>query len=158
MNNQRHISAPNDIYLNSSDTYSRTFQDREKSDFLTTEQLYNAVFENAFHAMYIGSGDGKIIKFNGKLATLFEYPRWEMTQNDSSDLFDIYEKAFIDFLNQRKKEGIAKAEITGIKKSGETFPCRISSVIYHTDDGLRRSMNTIVNISKNPEARWNIAG
>lgn len=158
MNNQRLISPPNNIYLNPSDTYSTTFQEREKSDFLTTEQLYNAVFKNAFHAMYIGSGDGRIIKFNKKLAMLFEYPQWEMAQNNSSDLFDIYEKSFIDFLDQRKKEGIAKAEITGIKKSGETFPCRISSVIYQTDDGLKRYMNTIVNISKDPAARWNIAG
>jgi len=90
--------------------------------------------------------------------TLFEYSQWEMAQNNYSDLFDIYEKSFIDFLDQRKKEGIAKAEITGIKRSGETFPCRISSVIYYTDAGLKRSMNTIVNISKNIEARWNIAG
>lgn len=158
MNNQHFISAPNDIYLNSSNSYSRTFQEQEKSDFLTTEQLYNAVFENAFHAMYIGSGAGRIIRFNEKLATLFEYSQWEMTQNSSSDLFDIYEKSFIDFSDQRKREGIAKAEITGIKKTGETFPCRISSVIYETDDGLKRSMNTIVNLSENLAARWSIAG
>ena len=158
MNNQRLSSATNDIYLNSSNTYFTSVQEGEKTDFLTTEQLYNAVFENAFHAMYIGSGDGRIIRFNEKLPMLFEYSQWEMTQNNSSDLFDVYEKTFIDFLNQRKKDGIAKAEITGIKKSGETFPCRISSVIYHTDDGLKRSMNTIVNISQNFVARWNIAG
>jgi PAS domain S-box-containing protein len=158
MNNQRLISPTKDIYLNSSTTYSTTFEEREKTDFLTTEQLYNAVFENAFHAMYIGNADGRIIKFNEKLMTLFEYSQWEMAQNNYSDLFDIYEKSFIDFLDQRKKEGIAKAEITGIKRSGETFPCRISSVIYYTDAGLKRSMNTIVNISKNIEARWNIAG
>jgi PAS domain S-box-containing protein len=158
MNNQLLISATNDIYLNSSDSFPTTFQQRKKSDFLTTEQLYNAVFENAFHAMYIGSGDGKIIRFNEKLATLFEYSQWEMAQNHSSDLFDIYEQSFINFLDQRKRKGIAKAEIKGIKKSGETFPCRISSVIYETDDGLKRSMNTIVNISKNLAARWNIGG
>jgi PAS domain S-box-containing protein len=157
MNNQYPIYSTNDTYSNSSNTYS-TVQEFEKTDFLTTEQLYNAVFENAFHAMYIGSGDGAIIRFNEKLTTLFEYSQWEMAQNNSSNLFDVYEKSFVDFLYQRKKEGIAKAEITGKKKSGETFPCRISSVIYQTDEGLKRSMNTIVNISKNPAARWNIAG
>jgi PAS domain S-box-containing protein len=158
MNHQHFISANNDFYLNSSDGLSTTFQKLEKPDFLTTEQLYNAVFENAFHAMYIGSSQGRIIRFNEKLATLFGYSKWEMAQNHSSDLFDVYEKSFIDFLAQRKKAGIAKAEITAIKKTGETFPCRISSVIYSTEDGLRRSMNTIVNTSNNITARWNIAG
>ncbi|MEO5908678.1 MAG: PAS domain-containing protein, partial [Ginsengibacter sp.] len=115
------------------------------------------IFENAFHAMYIGIGDGRIIRFNEKLAALFEYSQLEITQNDFSHLFDIYEKSFTHFLDQRRKQGIAKAEITGIKKSGETFPCRISSVTYETDNGNKRFMNTIVNISKDPSARWNIA-
>jgi PAS domain S-box-containing protein len=157
MNNLSYVQPPPVSFFNSTDSYSPVNQN-EKTDFLTTEQLYNAVFENAFHAMYIESGDGDIVRFNEKLATLFQYSQWQMGQNHSSDLFDVNQEPFIDFLYERNKKGIAKAEITGIKKSGITFPCRIASVIYKTDDGLKRSMNTIVNISKSVEARWNLAG
>lgn len=131
---------------------------QEANNFVTTEQLYNAVFENAFHAMCIGNDKGDFIKFNEKLEELFGYTQKEMFQIKTKDLFLINEKAFIDFLNERSEKGIAKAEITGIKKSSEHFPCRISSVNYLSDKGENRFMNTIVNISHDLSARWNIGG
>lgn len=158
MNNQHLIPARKDVYINAVDSYTSSFQINQKVDLLTTEQLYEAVFENAFHPMYISSNDGKILRFNEKLWRLFGYKEKEMAENNSSDLFDNEDNAFICFLEERKRIGIAKAEILGIKKSGLTFPCRISSVIYQTDDGLKRSLNTIVDISKNLAARWCIAG
>ena len=127
MNNQPSIQSQPSFYFNSVNSYPQV-NETEKVDFLTTQQLYNAVFENAFHPMYIESADGQIIRFNEKLVTLFQYPKWQMARNDSSDLFNVNEDSFIDFLQERNQKGIAKAEITGIKKSGVTFPCRISSV------------------------------
>jgi len=130
----------------------------KKTGFITTQQLYDAVFENAFHPMYIGNGEGKVIKFNDKFSKLFGVSPAELQLIRSADFFETNDEAFIGFINQRKQKGIAKAEVTCIKKSGERFPCRISSVIYQSDDGETRTMNTLVNISHNFAARWNIAG
>lgn len=149
-------------YNNSAEAYDDSSKQGMKSyqqddiNFVTTEQLYNAVFKNAFHAMCIGSDNGIIIKFNKKLEELFGYTEKEMNQLKTRDLFLINEKSFVDFLNERSVKGIAKAEITGIKKSSEHFPCRISSVNYLSDKGENRFMNTIVNISQDLSARWNI--
>ena len=126
----------------------------QKVDFPTTSELYNAVFENSFHPVYIGNAEGDIFRLNDKLCKLFGYSRRELLALDSSFLFDIKEVAFVDFMNERNKKRIAKYEITGIRKSGVKFPCRISSVIYLADNGEKRSMNTIVDISKDIEARW----
>lgn len=158
MNNQHLIPTRKDVYINTTDSYITSFQKNKQVDLLTTEQLYNAVFENAFHPMYISSKGGKMIRFNEKLWTLFGYKEKEMAENNSFDLFDNEDNSFIDFLEERERMGIAKAEIVGVKKSGHTFPCRISSVIYQTDDGLKRSMNTIVDISKSIASRWCVAG
>jgi PAS domain S-box-containing protein len=157
MNNRPFVQYANTIYSNT-ENYNPVQPQIPKSDFLSTEQLYNAVFENAFHSMYIANGLDDIIKFNDKLTRLFGYSDNEMIDFKSTDLFDIYENSFIDFMNKRKEKGIAKAEITGIKKSGERFPLRISSVVYETESGEKRSMNTLVNLSKSLSARWNIAG
>lgn len=154
MNHHQIIQPQEPLYNRPATTYG----ENEKFNFISTEQLYNAVFKNAFHAMYIGTGKGKIIKFNRKFTQLFQYPENEMAHMDSRDLLETHDKPFKDFLNERKEKGIAKAEITGIKKSGERFPCRISSVLYESDHGEQRSMNTLVNISDNLSARWNIAG
>lgn len=158
MNNRPFVQHSNTIYSNTRENYNPVLDKKPKSDFLSTEQLYNAVFENAFHAMYIANGFDQIIKFNDKLSRLFVYSEDEMIHLHTSVLVDVHEKSFIDFMNKRTENGIAKAEITGIKKSGERFPIRISSVFYETESGEKRSMNTLVNLSKSLSARWNIAG
>jgi PAS domain S-box-containing protein len=126
----------------------------QRVDFPTTSELYNAVFENSFHPVYIGDGDEHIFRFNEKFSKLFGYTRSELLLLDSSLLFDVNEQAFLDFMNERDRKRIAKYEITGIRKSGIKFPCRVSSVVYLSENGEKRSMNTIVDISKDIEARW----
>ncbi|HEY5390756.1 MAG TPA: PAS domain S-box protein [Hanamia sp.] len=162
MNSQPFLSDSSS-YNKTTEAYVDSYNQEQKLfqqgviNFVTTEQLYNAVFENAFHAMCVGNDNGDFIKFNKKLEELFGYTQKEMFQIKTRDLFLINEKSFVDFLNERNEKGIAKAEITGIKKSSEHFPCRISSVNYLSDKGENRFMNTIVNISQDLSARWNIA-
>ena len=97
-----------------------------------------------------------ILKYNEKLCKLFGYSDNEMAEVENTDLFVTDENAFFNFLNQRNDKGIAKGEITGIKKSGKRFPCRISSVIYQSDFGEKRAMNTLVDISNDLSARWSL--
>lgn len=125
------------------------FEENPKVNFSTAAEIYNAVYENAFHAMYIGSDDGYIFKFNEKLSRILGYSEKELKGKRSTDIFDINEDAFHNFIDERDDKGIAKAEITCIRKSGEKFSCRISSVFYETSNGERRSINTIVDISPN---------
>lgn len=132
--------------------------EEEKNDFISTAELYEAVYKNAFHPMYIEGTDGKIVKFNEKFSELFGIPLKEADQLQARNFFASDEKSFISFINQKVENGFAKAEVTGIKKSGERFPCRISSVIYQSDNGEIRSINTLVNISENLAARWSFLG
>ena len=41
-----------------------------------------------------------------------------------------------------------KAKITGIRKDGERFSCEITSLVFIDDDGEKRTINTIIDISK----------
>ncbi|HEU5053549.1 MAG TPA: PAS domain-containing protein, partial [Hanamia sp.] len=111
------------------------FSYKEKTEFITTQQLYDAVFENAFHPMYIGNGRDKVIRFNEKFLKLFQLTKEDIRNVRALDLFDREDEAFIEFIEERKEKGIAKAELSCIKKSGEKFPCRISSVFYESDSG-----------------------
>jgi PAS domain S-box-containing protein len=131
---------------------------KQKSEFITTQQLYDAVFENAFHPMYIGNGIDKVIRFNEKFLKLFQLMKSDIRNIRSFDLFDREDEAFIQFIEERNEKGIAKAEVSCIKKSGEKFPCRISSVIYESDTGEKRSMNTLVNLSRNYGIHLSIGG
>jgi len=130
----------------------------EERPQLTSAEIYDAVFRSAFHAMFFANKEGDIIRFNEKFCKLFGYSETEMRTIERPDILAINEKAFSDFMDQRNDKGIASAEITGIRKSGKMFPCRISSVIYHSDYGHERILNTLVDISDDLSARWNIGG
>lgn len=123
---------------------------------LTASEIYDAVFRSSFHAMFYANKEGHILRFNQKFCKLFEYAAIEMQDITSTQILEIHEKAFLDFIDERSDKGIAIAEITGIRKSGRRFPCRISSVIYNSDHGHKIILNTIVDISDGLFARWNI--
>ncbi len=133
------------------------FRSRENRP-LTASEIYDAVFKSAFHAMFYADKEGHILRFNDKCCKLFEYPEIEMRHVTNTQILEIHEKAFLDFMDERSNKGIAIAEITGIRKSGTRFPCRISSVIYNSDHGHKRILNTLVDISDDLSARWNIGG
>ena len=127
-------------------------------DLISPEQLYDAVYENAFHPMFVGDFNGNIIKFNEKFSSLFGYAPSEIEKIKADAFFKSMDSSFIIFIDEMNEKGIAKAEVRGIKKSREIFPCRISSVLYQSDKGEKRFMNTVVNISEHISARWNING
>ena len=158
MKNNLHIQSNGSDYLDkSTDKIPSAFDEREKANFPSASEIYNAVFENSFHAVYIGTATGEILKFNKKLCNLFGYSEDELRHIKYDDLFVTNDEAFRNFIKERKEKGIVKVVITCIKKSGERFPCRISSVVYQSDHGEKRSMNTLVDISDNLSARWNLS-
>lgn len=153
MNELTYIPTKKDNFLSQSPNPEPSY-DREKVNYTSTAALYDAVFQNAFHAVFIESGDGLILKFNEKFCKLFGYSSAEMDFVEKADLFETNENVFINFFGERTVKGIAKGEITAIKKSGQTFPCRISSVVYQSDFGEKRAMTTLVDISNDLSARW----
>ena len=130
----------------------------EENRPLTTSEIYDAVFRSAFHAMFYANKEGQILRFNQKFCELFEYTDTEVGDVSRTQILEIHERPFLDFMEQRSDKGIAIAEITGIRKSGKRFPCRITSVIYNSDYGSKRILNTVVDISDDLSARWNIGG
>lgn len=125
-----------------------SLMEENKVHFSTTAEIYDAIYENAFHAMYVEDENGYIIKSNRRLSWLLGYSEKELAGKRSFEIFDTCNDAFLDFINKRSIEGIANAEVTCIKKSFDTLPCRISSVIYTTNNGETRLLNTIIDISQ----------
>ena len=121
----------------------------ELVNFPSTSEIFHAVLENSFYANFIGNGQGKTLEANETVCKVFGYSVDEITRLTTSDLFDTREKNYKDYLFQRKTYRRAKAQITALRKSGERFACEITSLIYVDDSGEKRSINTVVDISKN---------
>lgn len=121
----------------------------ELVNFPSTSEIFHAVLENSFYANFIGNGQGKTLEANETVCKLFGYTTNEMTRLTTKELFDTAEKSYKDYLFQRKSYGRAKAHVTAIRKGGERFACEITSLIYVDDNGEKRSITTVLDISKN---------
>ncbi|RNI34184.1 PAS domain S-box protein [Hanamia caeni] len=160
MNNLNYLMPRPIVKLHATQLHiqSPTPESFKNPDLISPEQLYDAVYESAFHPMFVGDFNGNIIKFNEKFSSLFGYAPSEIEKIKADDFFKSMDSSFITFIDEMNEKGIARAEVRGIKKSREIFPCRISSVLYQSDKGERRFMNTVVNISEHISARWNLNG
>jgi len=157
MNDLTYPATQENSFLNTNTNSNPSTKVIEKVKNTSALEIYEGLFQHSFHPMYIENTNGLIMKFSEKFSKLFGYSQVEMSQLENKDLFEMKETAFIDFLDQRNEKGIAKAEITAIKKTGKRFPCRISSVIYESDSGDKRAMNTLVDISNDLSARWDFS-
>ena len=72
----------------------------------------------------------------------------EMTRLSEKEIFDTTDSNYEEYLKERGSDEKVKAEVTGIRKNGERFLCEVSSVIFTDDNGERRTINTIHDISK----------
>ena len=120
----------------------------ELVNFPSTAEVFQAVFENSFHASFIGNSRGITIKANEADCKMFGYTNEEMLRLTTIEIFDTTESRYEKYLSQRELNGKAKAEVTGIRKNGERFPCEISSVVFIDDNGEKRTLDTLHDISK----------
>jgi len=120
----------------------------ELVNFPSTAEVFHAVFENSFYANSIGNGHGKTLEANETICKIFGYTKDEMIRLTTKEIFDTTESNYAAYLSQRESNGKAKVEVTGIRKNGERFLCEISSVFFTNDNGEKRTINTIHDISK----------
>ena len=117
--------------------------------FPSTSEVFHAVLENPLYASFLVNSKGKTLEANETVCKVFGYTTKEITILTIKELFDTSEKKYIDYLYQCRSYRRAKAQITAIRKGGERFPCEITSLMYIDEDGEKKAINTILDISKN---------
>lgn len=112
-------------------------------------RLHHLAFDNSLQANIISVvSDGKIIKANMAACTLLGYSKKELMSKNRKDIFNLSESSYIKMLKKRTTEGHVKAEITLTKKNGKKLNCQITSVVFVGDNGIEKSITTIVDMSK----------
>lgn len=112
---------------------------RLKSDsnvFVKAEfnDLLSSTFDMANIPLLLLSADGKIIKANDTVCTLFQMISEDMYSRDYNSLFDTDDPGFQLFLDVLGKDRNTESELIGIKKSGQRFPVQVSSKVYKVEN------------------------
>ena len=129
--------------------YLREFRGQpELVKFPSTSELFRALLENTFYASWIGNGQGQTLEANETVCKVFGYTSREIKQLTTKELFDTKEKKYLNYSDQLRNDGKAKAKITAVRRGGERFSCEITSLAFIDDNGEKRIINTIVDTSK----------
>src|ERR1700757_1907995 len=85
---------------------------------------------------------------NNYYKDIFGYPAEEMKKLGRFSLFELADPNLISFLKTREATGVAKGELTGIRKNGERFLCEVSSAVFIDENGQTRTSVSLIDISE----------
>jgi PAS domain S-box-containing protein len=136
-----------ELALNKTIQLFGTFQDitqhkqAEQMIYLGQEK-YRAIANSSLYAFILGKPDGSILEANINACELFGYTEEEFKKLGRHGII-LHNAEFMQLMEERRKKGFVQGEMTGIKKSGDYFPCEFSSVLFKDLSGEDR-MSTII--------------
>src|SRR5258706_837626 len=113
---------------------------------ILSDHLHEKAFNNSLQANIIFIADGSIISANRAACKLLGYSKKELLTKNREDVFNISQDSYKKMIRERKAEGSAQADLYMIKKTGKSFPCEITSVIFEDDNGISNSILSIVDL------------
>ena len=113
-----------------------------------SEEKYRSIFENSNIAILLTSPDGQIISANNFACKLFDRTEEEICKAGRNALIDDADPRVANLLEERKKNGHAKGELTLSKKDGSKFQVELSSVIFKDRDGQERTSIVIRDLTE----------
>lgn len=137
-------------------------EERQKVERSLQKSLdyYQMLFNTSLDGILIGIPDeeGPVIDANITLCDMLGYTVEEMKKLKRSD-FLVEESETPDIINKRKEEGAFGGEVHFRQKNGELLPVEVSSSILELQDGEKRSLTIVRDISERKEAekklKWN---
>jgi PAS domain S-box-containing protein len=115
----------------------------------TIDDLHRLAFENSSQANIITNlGNGLIVSANNAACNLLGYLNDELLTKKGSAIFDTSQQNFKAMLHQRMPSGHSVAQIPVIKKGGDTFFAEITAAIFKDNDGVKKAIITIADLSE----------
>ena len=106
-----------------------------------SEERYRSLIDNSPDGILLTVPDGSILSANAAACKIFDMSEKELCQAGRAGVVDSSDPHAVVFLEERKKTGKARGELTLIRKGGVKFPAEVTSAIFTDRDGhLRTSM------------------
>lgn len=121
-----------------------------------SEEKYRSIFENSSVAILFSSPDGSILSANNFACSLFGMTETEICQAGRKGIIDLSDPRLPALLDERKKTGHARGEITFTRKDGTKFECELSSVVFTDSEGKERTSMVIRDLTEQKQAEQEI--
>ena len=117
-----------------------------------SEAKYRAYFESSLDGILLTSPEGEIFAANPAACTIFGMTEKEICEAGRYGISDIKDSRVEKLIEERKRTGKAKGEVTMIRKNGEKFPAEISSAVFSDATGSIRTSMIIRDITVRKKA------
>lgn len=94
------------------------------------EEKYRALFENSMDALLLAAQDGSIFAANNAACELHGMSETEIMSHRRDGIVNLKDPRLYAALEERRKTGKFKGELTFKKKDGSIFPVEVSSAVY----------------------------
>lgn len=117
-----------------------------------SEEKYRSFFENSMDGILLTVTDGSIIAANPAACNILQMTEDEICKAGRFGLVDMTDPRLQPLLEERRRTGKAKGEITWIRKDGSRFPGEVTSAVFTDAYGNPRTSMIIRDVTERKQA------
>ena len=112
------------------------------------EEKYRSFFLNSMDGILITVTDGHILAANPAFCKMMGMTESEICRAGRFGIVDPNDENVAKAIEERKKKGFVKAEITFLRKDGSKFPAELTSSVFTSASGEKRTSMLIRDLSE----------
>ncbi len=125
---------------------------RAEEALIESEQRYRSLFENSIDGILLTAPDGQILAANPEACLMLGRSEDELRGLGRSAVVDMEDPRLAAALEQRRRTGRVREELTLVRKNGSKFPAEVSSAVLWVGDGNVRTSMIIRDITEKKRA------
>ncbi len=130
--------------------FGRDISARKESERLLreSEAKYRSFFESSMDGILITVTDGAILSANPAACEIFKMTEQEICTAGRMGIVDLTDPRVYTLLDERKRTGKVKGEITLIRKDGSKFEAELTSAVFTDSYGQERTSMIVRDITE----------
>jgi PAS domain S-box-containing protein len=125
-----------------------TCSKKAELSLLESENKFRTFYENNPDALLLTETDGKILAANPAAVKIFQMTEAEICRAGRFGLVDPSDARVEILIEERARNGRAKGEVTFMRKDGTRFPGEITSIVFVSASGGKRTSMMIRDLSE----------
>lgn len=121
-----------------------------KSDDALREstERFRMIFEHSIDAIMLTRTDGSVLAANPEACRVFGMSETEICQAGRAGLVDGEDARVLALLEERRRTGRCRGEITMIRGDGSRFPAEIASAVFTDQEGIQKTSLVIRDVTE----------
>jgi PAS domain S-box-containing protein len=138
--------------------FGRDISARKESERLIkeSEAKYRSFFEGSMDGILLTVTDGEILSANPAACEIFKMTEEEICAAGRFGLVDLTDPRVHSLIEERKRNGKAKGELTLIRKDGSKFEAELTSALFIDSYGRERTSMIVRDITESKQAEIRI--